>query len=701
MKLFIYDKFWDAFIDLNKTTQKKVLDFQKKFRENSKSAAIHLEPISTFRDQSLRTARIDQKYRAIVKVPETGSAYYLLWVDNHDEAMDWARDKMFEWNETTQSIQVFTVPDEAVLPSASDKAPVPKPAVTQGLGKYTLEQLKGLGVPEILLPSVQKVSSLDQLEKMQAYLPEAVFENLFYLMDGAQIDLLLHEVKEGTINSDNPDETAESANNRRSFVELTDDDMFNEVLSGSLDKWKYYLHPSQRKLVNGHFQGPTKVTGGAGTGKTVAALHRLKVLAGQASVDQPVLFTTFTKALTKNLIALANGLKVPTERVRIVHIDLLVFELAKEYEIISDQAKIFGFAGVKKASDVWEEILEETLVTYDRDFLEKEYEQVILYHNIGDRSDYLRIARLGRGKAISRRQRAELWKVFELFKARAKQYDCFYKEEVFNQVTDHFTQNEIHPFSAAVVDELQDMSNVELRFIRSLVTEKPNDLFLVGDPLQTIYAKRINFTKAGINVRGKRSLRLRINYRTTEEIKKLAVSIIEDCHYDNFDGEEEEKNGYVSLFHGQKPSYQLFKTKADEVDAVLSRIEKLIEAGIDYPEIAIASRSRSGLKDFTDALHKQNLPYYEMHSGKAVGQKNGIHLFTLHSIKGLEFKHVFLVDVNNRTAPKQFTGFDDMDAESKAMYLRAEKSLMYVAASRAIEGLCISGVGQASEVVRV
>ena len=70
MKLLFYDKFLDSFIQLPKGIQQKVLDFQKKFREDSRSSAIHLEPIISFKDQSLRTARIDQRYRVIIKAPK-------------------------------------------------------------------------------------------------------------------------------------------------------------------------------------------------------------------------------------------------------------------------------------------------------------------------------------------------------------------------------------------------------------------------------------------------------------------------------------------------------------------------------------------------------------------------------------------------------------------------------------------------------
>lgn len=698
MKLLVYDKFWDSFLILGKATQKKVIEFQQKFRENSKSSGIHLEPISTFKDQTLRTARIDQKYRAIIKVPDTGDSYYLLWVDNHDEAMAWAENKLFRWNESTQSVQVFSAPDNLEGISTRES----NTAENSGAFKnYTDKQLTDIGVPEVLLPSVMKIESISNLEKLETYLPADAFENLYYLLDGANIDNLITELNEGKSSSRNLEDQLQSANNRRNFIELTDDELFNEVLQGNLSKWKYYLHPSQTMMVNGNFNGPVKVSGGAGTGKTVAALHRLKVLVESNKTTKPILFTTFTKALTQNLRKLVLELKLSSSNYRIDNVDLLAFELAKKYSLIHENSKVFGLSSVKDPSDIWQDLLEEELVEFDKDFLENEYDQVILFHDIKILSEYLNVSRVGRGKPVSRRQRASIWQLFEKYNLKKNNVKCLHKQEVYNLVANYLTQNNLFPYAHVIVDELQDFSNVELRFIRSLVEEKANDLFLVGDPLQSIYDKQLNFSKSGINIRGNRSRRLRINYRTTEEIKKLAISIIEDCHYDNFDGGEEDKHGYVSLFHGLKPNYSIYKTKTDEVVALQEKISALIDLGYSYTDIAIASRTKDGLKDFKDALHKTKVSYLEHHDNKVEGEYNGIRLVTFHSIKGLEFKHVFLVDVNNRTCPKLSHDFESNSEEYKSQYLRAEKSLLYVASTRAIENLVISGIGIKSDMIKI
>lgn len=684
MKLFIYDKFWDAFLNINKGTQSKITEFISKFRTNSKSSALNLESISTFKDQSLRTARVDQKYRAVLKEVTPGELYLLVWVDNHDEAMDWAKNKVIDWNEQTQAYQVFSV-DETV---AIEDSQSPTLDTSLFMNIYTQDDLVAIGVPEVLMPSVLKVYDISGLEKLEDYIPVDAFENLFYLLDGASIESLKTDILQGK----QIDDALGSKNNARSFIEFTNDEILNEALRGSLHKWKYYLHPSQSAVVNGDFKGAVKISGGAGTGKTVAALHRLKYLAAKNTSDLPILFTTFTKELSESLSALAGDLEIPPQQFKILNIDALAFQLSQEFNLRQPTDKVFGMNAVKKPDEIWEEVLEEYLASFDDTFLKEEFEEVVLIQNVHTSSEYLKASRIGRGKAISRKQRLEIWKLIELFLAKKSASNLYYKEEIYNMVSNYLKENGgKNIFSHVIVDELQDFSNVELNFIRSLTLEGENDLFLVGDPLQNIYDRKINFSKAGINIRGKRSKRLRINYRTTEEIKNLAMSVILDEKYDNFDGEEESKAGYLSLFHGPKPVYKLFSSKEEELTAVKEELVSLLEDGVHYNEIVIAARTRDSVNDFRNYLHQNGIPYVDKHLLNSTNE--GIRIATFHGLKGLEFKHVFLVDVNDRTFPRLPFDYASLSEIEKSQILKTEKSLFYVAASRAIQQLSISGVG--------
>jgi superfamily I DNA/RNA helicase len=562
----------------------------------------------------------------------------------------------------------------------------------------TDEQLFKVAIPEVLLPSVRKIKSLADLEKLEPFLPADAFENLFYLADGANIDLLIAETEEGKLAESSPEEKTGSINNQRSFIELTDDQFLDDIQSGTLHKWKYYLHPSQRRLVDAHFNGPVKVSGGAGTGKTVVALHRLKYLASLPALStKPILFTTFTKSLTENLKDLAQDLAIPADRIRIENMDALAFGLLKKYQLIDDSTRIFGLNSVKKAAEVWEEMLESELIGYDKSFLMREYEDVVLLNNVRTFEEYLRTSRVGRGKALSRRQRKEVWDLLEKFRQIKEDSAYYYKEEVYNLLYNYLTENGLLEFGAIIVDELQDFSNVELRLIRALVEEKPNDLFLVGDPLQKIYDRKISFSKVGIQIRGKRSRRLRINYRTTEEIKRCAVSIIQECAFDDFDGEEEARAGYVSLYHGQSPQYLVYRAKEEEIEAIYSQIKACIANGSQHADICVASRTRDGVKEMKSYLHKLNIPYFETTTDAKKGSRQGIRLLTFHSMKGLEFRHVFLMDINSRTLPLLPAAYASWEEAEKEAYLRSEKALMYVACTRAVQTVQISGIGNKSD----
>jgi mRNA-degrading endonuclease RelE of RelBE toxin-antitoxin system len=687
MRIYIHDKCLEQVFNLPKAIQKKVLDFQKKFRENPKAASIHLEPIQQFTDQQFRTARIDQKYRAIIRVPESGDDYYMLWVDNHDEAMDWATNKSFQWNERTNSAQIFEAP--TILPAATTHA---EPVENGFYALYTDEQLLAIGLPEIFLPIVRSIKDLDGLEKIEKNLPVDAFENLFYIADGASIQQLIHDIQEGKAAAQ------ESINNRRSFV-AADDKLLEEFLNGDLFKWQIFLHPTQRKLVEASNNGPVKVTGGGGTGKTVVAMHRLKFLLEQTNDKRPILFTTYTKALTRNLKGILQKMLPNGANYKLENIDHLAATMAKECGIIDENIRVLDFPGSKNAKDIWEHITDENLTGFDVDFLHQEYQHVWLYHGVTNGEQYFKTSRLGRGKPLTKKQKIEFVDLVSKYEAYKQKHQWADRAEIFNKLSRHFSSSIEKPFCHLIADEIQDMSNIELRFLRAITDEKSDDLFLVGDPYQNIYARKINFSKAGIQVRGNRSKRLRINYRTTEEIKRLAISTIRNITYEDFDGQAEKMDGYLSLFHGEKPSYQVFKTHQDEFQFIIRHIKLLSESGIAFNDMVIGCRLKDSIRMIKSALHNEKLNFFDLLD--ETGDKKGIHLSTLNSLKGLEYKVVFLADVNKQTAPLEVPGFSEMDDEQKNAHLNSERSMLYVAITRAISHLFITGTGLKSDLIGI
>lgn len=700
MRLLIGDKFFESLIRLPKSTQKKVIDFQKKFKDNPQSAAINLENISTFKDNNLRTARVDKKYRAIIGSVKGRDDYYLLWVDNHDEAMDWARNKTFEWNDVINSPQIFTLSEgesgtqsesgSSYEMNVSAQQPETGAETPAGLSQFTAEQLLQLGVPKALLPRVREVSSIGALEKVEADLPEDVFEHLFYLLDGLPYEKVLEEVTESAAHSD-----GDSPAFRRFYVEA-DDALLSRMVNGELAKWSLFLHPSQRALVETDFKGTVKVTGGAGTGKTVAALHRLAFLCNKKPGPSSVLFATYTNALKRNLGRQIQMLNIPQQTCVLSTIDSTAISLAKEFGLINTDTAIAGMGMSVSGLELWEKVLEDVVSDLDPDFLDTELHEVIYFYNLKERRDYLRQTRFGRRETASRKLRIEVWKLYEMYQAYKAENGIIDREELFNRVHDFLNDNpDKRPYRHVILDEVQDCSNVELRFIRSLVPEGENDLFLVGDPYQSIYAKEINFSRAGINVRGRRSKRLKVNYRTTEEIKRYALAALEGVRYTDFDEEEESLKGYLSLFHGEKPVYQVFDDFSKETGFIINEINTLTsehESSINPSDIVIATRTQNSLKTFITAFHQQKIPYY--HLRDEIGVREGVHFCTFHSLKGLEYKVVLLADISEQTYPLKPSSYTSWSAEKKERYLKSEKSLLYTAMTRAIARLYLTGTGR-------
>ena len=476
-----------------------------------------------------------------------------------------------------------------------------------------------------------------------------------------------------------------------------------KYLDGDFEKWQIFLHPTQRVLVESDYKGSVKVTGGGGTGKTVAALHRLKRLS-EGAPRKSILYTTYTKALIRNVRQKIRNLHVNEDACVIDNIDGLLSEVASKYGIKPKGWSVLDYIkvdyGKTKNQEIWEDIVDNNLTAFDADFLYQEYLDVIAYNNITDLKAYLRQPRRGRSKALSVKQRMEIWKLVEMYVAEKKEQHYFDRSELFNITANYLNDNGIHPFAHIIADEIQDFSNPELRFLRALTPEGPNDLFMVGDPYQRIYNNRqINFSSVGINVRGKRSRRLKVNYRTTEEIKRQAVSVVKGCAYDNFDGEAEKLDGYVSLMHGPQPEYNVYPSPQEEQNAVLKFIKECHEGGISYKDIAIANPRRDGLRDFQSSLHISGIPYKNLENSDN-GDVDGIVLSTMHNMKGLEFKVVIITGINHNSFPSKPYNWNGMDKREQTNHMMNQRSLMYVAITRAMQKVLITGVGEKSELLK-
>lgn len=699
-KLALTPQFIAQSYRMPKQVQRGLEKFYREFPKDTKAETWHVEPISTFRDPNLRTARINLQYRAILRVPfPEDNTWYLIWIDNHDEAMAWAENRQVDWNRLVQAVQVYDVAEAEAKLETTEKEAALEGEAAHPLAAISDADLTKIGLPEILLPSVRKIKDFDDVDGIRDYIPDAVYENLLHLFAGDEIENLIRDVEDGLVADTDFQAQKQSANNRRGILELSGDDALDEALLGDFKAWRVFLHPTQRRLAEGHFNGPAKVTGGAGTGKTVAALHRVRYLSEQG--EGLILFTTFTKSLTEALEKDLRSLGTNMDQVRIDNLDALANKLSRSLKLVEGRLGLVEFT---QKQDLALGILENKI--YEADLSEsfspavlmQEYLDVILAHDCLTESDYRQVARSGRGFRLGKAQRSQVWSILQAYEAELHGLGYKHLGRLYNDLARHLDGHTADkPFRHIVADEIQDLGLVKLRLLRALAPSAPNDLFLAGDPLQKIYAGQTIFNKARIEVRGKRSRKLKINYRTTEQIRRYALRPVLPLDFEDFDGEQARKDGYISLRSGTEPDYRLFdSTEAEQawlVEKVQAHISPTAVDPVLPSEIAIACPKSKHLSGLVAAFHKAKIPYYKFSGKKSSGDSNGVLLSTMHGLKGHEYKIVFLTGLSQNTYPGRPSGAFDWTEAELADYDKQQAALLYVACSRAVWGLYLSGVG--------
>lgn len=699
-RVAIFDDFFEAFGGLPQAQQKKVREFLRKFRANPTDPAINYERISSFVDPNLRTVRIGLDYRAIILKPEQGNVYGLLWVDHHDEAMDWARNKRVTINPEMGAIQIYDVVEapEAIQAQAHAQAPEKGKKAKPTFRPFSDTELVGIGVPQDLLPLVRSFTSTEELDGAQAQLPPIAYEGLSYLGAGEQLD----EVRRAlgldkpvpTVAVDDFAAALDNDSSKQHFVVVENDEALEAMLDAPLERWRIFLHPSQRQLVERQWSGPVRVLGGAGTGKTVVAMHRAAWLAKSVFVADTdrILFTTFTANLaqdiSQNLDKLLEG--AARKRVEVLHLDAWVRRFLKsngyEYEIVYYN----GEEGPAKSA--WEQALAAGPTDFSPAFYREEWERVVLAQGCASEADYLKAPRTGRGQRLERSGRKRVWPVFEAYRNALESQR---RKEGSDAVRDAARLlrdgKAVSSYRAVVVDEAQDLPTVSFELIRAMVPSSPNDLFIVGDGHQRIYGRMVNLGKAGIQIVG-RSKRLRVNYRTTEEIRQFAVAQLEGVHVDDLDDGMDTVKGYRSLTKGPPPTIVSTKNLEKEVEAIIAFAKKG-----ELSRTCVVARTNAWIQKYEKAFEELGVTTRLLRRGVAdVPSEPGLRLATMHRVKGLEFDRVVIAAVNDKVVPLASALGAASDDAAREDAERQERSLFYVALTRARREVLITSHGEPS-----
>lgn len=718
--------FLGAYARLPRKAQRKLDELLIKFRQDSTAASIHVEPIQRAADPLLRSARIGDDYRVILRAPERGDVFIALWADHHDDAYRWAVNKQTAVHPATGTLQIFDVDEAAravtvdlstaALPQlVSDR---PEAAATEAedapdlFAAHDDDVLFAAGVPRALLPSVRAVFSDEDLERLVPHLPPEAGEILTGLAAGLSLDEALEDVlgrptppvgapEPAPVDTTDIKSALEREATQRQFFLLGDTLDLDSALRHPLDAWRVFLHPKQRRLANVRTKGPMRVTGGAGTGKTVVALHRAAFLVREVypKPDDRVLLTTFTVNLAYDLRAQLAKLLGPDDlaRVEIVNIDRWASEYLRRqgesFQAVFDdeQRKL-----LRQVHDVY------GVDGFDLDFCIAEWREVIQDQDLRTEEAYVKAVRRHRGVPLSRAQRRLLWPVFAEYRQllddgkRLEPLDVMRRSRAKLEAS-----SEASRYRAVVVDETQDFSAEALRLLRAIAgPEHPDDLFLVGDAHQRIYGRQVALSSCGISVRGRRSQTLRINYRTTAAISRFAFGALHGVEVDDLDDGKADRRGAVSLRDGQEPALRSFELPQEEEAAVVETVQSALQRGVPPEAIVVVARTKSLLEQrFGPALADAGIDTVLIEQDEP--RRTAVRLATLHRVKGLEFPVVIVAGASASVLPYPSPELSSEDPMVRAHALLRERCLLYVATSRARDELYVFSHGTPSPLLAV
>ena len=530
---------------------------------------------------------------------------------------------------------------------------------------------------------------------MQARLPVEAYETLFLYLAGETYEQLVAD-REAPEHVDT-DDFASALNrmeSRTRFVVAEDDLALEAMLNAPLEHWRVFLHPTQRRLVERRWNGPVRVLGGAGTGKTVVAMHRARWLARNLPEGR-ILFTTFARNLATDIENNLRSICSPEDmsRIEVTNLDRWVvrFLRGKRYEFQVE----FG-----RNREAWQQALDLKPPELDLSdsFYEDEWEQVIQAKGVVSEQEYRHVSRVGRGTRLGRGARVRVWPVFEEYRAQLaerglKEVDDASRDAAALLGADGAGSG----YAAVVVDEAQDMGAQAFSLIRAIAPTASNNLFIAGDGHQRIYGRnRVVMGRCGIDIRG-RSRKLRLNYRTTEETRRWAANLLAGSAIDDLDGGSDDNKGIRSLTRGPEPVLERFDTREEQIEFLMRYLVALQTSGEALRAVCIVARTTGEREAIKQRLLARDVDV-EVISRDTIDDAAhaGVRLATMHRVKGLEFERVVMASMNEGLVPLSAAIAGTGDETARELVETEERSLVYVAATRAKKELLVLSYGTPS-----
>ena len=476
----------------------------------------------------------------------------------------------------------------------SDVTPVQVEERKPLFADYTPEDLISVGIPADNVDKIRKIRTERELEIIAQTLPVLAQQSLYALKAGETIE----DVRKTTYTSakQNPEGDLDAAVlspiTLAEFAPVHSEEALKAMLEYPSEKWRVFLHPTQSEIIRQDYNGPARIVGGAGTGKTVVIVHRAKRLAGECTGDEKILVTTFGNTLKYDIDQRMNELcsETEAEHIDVFTVDKLTMDLSRKY-----LHRVITYPTSKGLSltDLWNTAMADVQMTgvFETDFCMDEWRDVIQSQQVPSLEDYLTVQRTGRGKQFDRSGREKFWKVAEQYRALCDRKNVRDADWAQNQLVEIIRSRPDCRYKTVIVDECQDLRTPALRMLRALAGEqRKNDMYLSGDTRQRIYGGRISLSQCGIQINN-RSRVLKLNYRTTEEIYNFAMQLQKEYQYDDMDGKSMSKDQSTCIFHGPAPFLRHFGDPEEEAQEMIRHIRKLMDASVLPSDIAVMVRS--------------------------------------------------------------------------------------------------------------
>jgi len=684
MEFRIADTFTDSLAKLTAEEQKAGKTTAFDLQMNPANPGMQFHKLDKARDPNFWSVRVSRDIRLIVH--KTKTSLLMCYVDHHDDAYRWAERRKLETHPKTGAAQLVEVREtvkEITIPKyvEVEQPRQPKPPLFADVSD---DDLLSYGVPAEWLGDVRKANE-DTLLDLADHLPSEAAEALLDLATGVKPQVA-QPVAVGADPFDHPDA-------QRRFRVMNNVEELERALEYPWEKWTVFLHPAQRQLIEQDYSGPARVSGSAGTGKTIVALHRAVFLA-RTNPDARVLLTTFSdtlaNALRTKLRRLINNQPRIGERLEVHAMNAIGQRL---YELNTGRPKIASKATIHQIIEAAAGEVEGHKFT--QHFLMTEWEQVVDAWQLATWEAYRDVIRLGRKTRLPEKRRVVLWSIFEGVRSSLKDQGLITYSDMFTQLASRLSESNHPPFHFVIVDESQDLSVAQLRFLAALGARRPNSLFFAGDLGQRIFQQPFSWKALGVDIRG-RSRTLRINYRTSHQIRMQADRLLAP-ELSDVDGITEERTGTVSVFNGPKPNIVELTSRDEEIHTVTQwLVARKGDDNVVPHEMGVFVRSKAELDRARSAVENTGLPF-KILDNNVETVSGHVSISTMHLAKGLEFRTVVVMACDDEIVPLQQrieTVSDDTDLEE---VYNTERHLLYVACTRARDHLLITSASPASE----